>query len=211
MSSNSCQSIRKHPSPLSVHHPFKQESEYTWLVTCTAAVHWRIYSSLLYSILIPLVWAGKPKQNWGETMGFIHWDTVSRVTVNRQDWRRDPGCELSQAAGGGSWDLGWEPGAELRALCSSAVGGTWLFQSRKVCKQTSGPRGSVTGGCGSKGTGELRLWAQTAHFPSTLCTPRSSFSPKELCPSADFQLCEAMNHSCHESQFLNMRRGRGIN
>ena len=56
MSSNSCQSIKKHPSPLSVHHPLKKESEYRWLVTCAAGAHWRIYSSLLYSVLISLVW-----------------------------------------------------------------------------------------------------------------------------------------------------------
>lgn len=71
-----------------------------------------------------------------------------------------------------------------------------------------GPRGSVTGRCGCQSL-EHSLLAS----PAPCAHPVLAFKVLLLLlfPSGDFQLHKAMNHSFHESQFLNMWKGGGIN
>lgn len=93
MSSNriGCQSSKKHPFPLSVQHLFNLESEYVYLtgyLRSTSSLENIQFSASLISFLstlISLVWVGNPKQNWGETMSFIRWNTASQVTLDGQD------------------------------------------------------------------------------------------------------------------------------
>ena len=121
MSSNrtGCQSSKKHPFPLSVHHLFNLESEYIYLTgylhsaSSLENIQFSAFLISFLSILISLVWVGNPKQNWGETMGFIHWNIASQVTWMAKT-EGDLEWELSQAAKGGSRDLGWKPGSRVQ-------------------------------------------------------------------------------------------------
>ena len=79
-----------------------------------------------------------------------------------------------------------------------------------------GPRGSVTGRCGCREMdGSQSLEHSLPASPAPYAHPVLAFLLRccyyLLFPSGDFQLHKAMNHSFHESQFLNMWKGGGIN